>query len=200
MKFKQSAYFAAIAAALALGACTSAPGQPGGADAATQAQADAAAQAAAKAQAEADAAQQQRRQAIAEANQNARAARFAPQTYASWNEGGANVTVKFLKNGRASWEEPGKDGKPFVMHGSWRVAKGQVNVVFQNKEEKKKESFSFAPKVALVAPAAAAADAGCKALPGLLPLEANGQTEKLDNIYLWPKAQLEKNQGSCVQQ
>lgn len=198
MKFKQSAYFAAIAAALALGACTSAPGQPEGADAATQAQADAAAQAAAKAQAEADAAQQQRRQAVAEANQNARAARFAPQTYASWNEGGANVTVKFLKNGRASWEEPGKDGKPFVMYGSWRVAKGQVNVVFQNKEEKKKESFSFAPKAALIAPAAA--DAGCKALPGLLPLEANGQTEKLDNIYLWPKAQLEKNQGSCVQQ
>lgn len=198
MKFQQSASLATLAAILALSACSSAPTQPEGAATAAQAQATADAQATAKAQAEAEAAQQ-RQKAIADANQNARAARFVPQTYASWNQGGANVTVKFLKNGRVSWEEPGKDGKPFVMQGNWRVAKGgQLNVVFQNKEEKKKENFSFAPKTALISPNAA--DAGCNALPGLLPLEANGQTDKLDNVYLWPKAQLEKNQGSCVQQ
>ena len=181
-----------LAAALALTACDTAPTKNTNQQAASEAAANAA-----RAQQEAEAkAAEDRAQKIADANQSARNAKFVAQPYSSWNDKG-NVTLNFTKNGKVVWEEPGNNGV-FSMQGTWRLQKGQVVVRLYNKADKKTELFSFIPKVALIAPSAE--DADCKALPGLLPVSANGKTDNLNNIYLWPKAQVEKNQGSCIQQ
>ena len=186
-----------LAAALALTACDTAPTKSANQQAASEAAANAARaqqEAAEQAKAKAD---EERAQKIAAANQSARNAKFVAQPYSSWNDKG-NVTLNFTKNGKVVWEEPGNNGGVFTMQGNWRLQKGQVHVRLYNKADKKTELFSFVPKVALIAPSAE--DADCKALPGLLPVSANGKTDNLNNIYLWPKAQVEKNQGSCIQQ
>lgn len=182
-----------LAAALALSACDTAP-QQGNREAAAQSAANAAL-AQREAQAQAEKAEAERKQQIAEANTRAKAARFVPQSYATWADGSSNLALHFLKNGKVTWEEQTESGKPFTMAGAWRQQKGQLVVRLNNKQDKKTETFVFQPKVALIAPAAQSAQ--CQALMGLMPVSANGQTENLDKIYLWPKAQLEKNQGSC---
>ena len=182
-----------LAAALALTACDTAPTRNVNQQAASEAAANAA-----RAQQEAQAkTAEERAQQIAAANQSARTVRLVAQPYSSWNEKG-NVTLNFSRNGKVTWEEPGNNGGAFTMQGSWRQQKDQVVVRLYNKPDKKTEIFSFIPKAALIAPGTE--DADCKALPGLLPVSANGKTDNLNNIYLWPKAQVEKNQGSCIQQ
>ena len=197
MNFKSTASMAlTLAAALALSACDTAP-QQGNRDAAAQSAANAArAQQEADAKAKAEQAEADRKKQIASANASARITKFVPQSYATWVGGASNLTLHLQRNGKAIWEEPVENGKPYTMDGTWRLQKGQVVVRLNNKQDKKVETFVFLPKTALIA--ADAADASCKALSGLMPVSANGQTENLDKIYLWSKAQLEKNQGSCI--
>lgn len=198
MNFRTPVQIAAcLAVAMALSACDTAPTQNANQQAAQQSAANAArVQQEAEAKA-AEQAEQERAQKIADANQAARTGKFVAQPYGTWNEKG-NLTLNFLKGGKVVWEEPGESGGKFTMTGNWRLQKGQVLVKLYNKQDKKSESFSFVPKVALIAPSAT--DANCKALPGLLPVDANGKKDNLNNIYLWPKAQLDKNQGSCINQ
>lgn len=183
-----------LAAALALTACDTAPTKSASQQAGTEAAANAAR---AQQDAEAKAAQAavDRKKQIADANTNARAAKFVPQTYATWVGGASNLTLHLHKGGKATWEEPVESGKPYTMTGTWRLQKGQVVVRLNNKQDKKTETFVYQPKAALIAPDAAQV---CTGLPGLMPVSANGQSGNLDKIYLWPKAQVEKNQGSCI--
>lgn len=196
MKLKSTASLAlTLVAALVLSACDTAPKTHTNQQAAAQGAANAA-RVQQEAEAQAAQAEADRKKQIADANLNAKAAKFVPQSYATWVGGASNLTLHLLKNGKATWEEPSENGKPYTMGGTWRLQKGQVVVKLNNKQDKKTETFVFQPKVALIA--SDAADAACKALPGLQPVSANGQTENLDKIYLWPKAQVEKNQGSCI--
>ena len=151
-----------------------------------------------QAEARAEQAQAQRKLEIAEANRKASAAKFVPQSYATWTDGSSPLVLHFLKNGKVSWvEAAGDDSKPFTRTGTWRMQKGQLVVRIHHLQDKKPSTFVFQPKAALIAPAETHED--CKPLAGLLPVSANAQTENLDKIYLWPKTQLEANQGSCIQ-
>ena len=189
---------AACATVLLLSACGSMTSN----DAATQqAQEQAPAQAAAtqaKRDADDNKAAKERQQKIVEANQNASSARFVPQNYVTANDGGANVTMRFTKNGRVVWQQNAAEGEkaPAAMNGNWSAKGKQLRVTFYNKAEKKKEVYVFEPKVALLSPAQT--NDSCKALTGLLPVDINGTSQGLDNYYFWPQAQVTKNQGTCV--
>ena len=198
MNFQTSASVAlTLAAALALSACDTTPRQAVNQQAAAQSAANAA-QAQRDAEARAEQAQAQRKLEIAEANRKASPAKFVPQSYATWTDGHSPLVLHFLRNGKVSWvESAGDDSKPFTRTGTWRLQKGQLVVKINHLQDKKPSTFVFQPKAALIAPAETRED--CKPLAGLLPVSANAQTENLDKIYLWPKTQLETNQGSCIQ-
>ena len=191
---------ACAVAALLLSGCDTMPGNAASPQAAQQAPEAQAAAAQAKRDAEEAAAkaEREREQKIASANSNARAARFVAQNYVTVNGEGANVTMHFTKNGRVVWQQSAGQGEdaPNAMNGNWSAKGKQLRVTFYNKADKKKEVYVFEPKVALLAPAQQ--DDGCKALPGLLPVDINGTTEGLNNYYFWPKVQVDKNQGTCA--
>ena len=189
-------------AALLLVGCSSAPGSAPGA---SQSQASAAqnsaaqaaaAQAAREAQEAADKTEQERQQRIADANQKARTAKFVPQNYASHNDNGRVILLKFQKNGRVLWDETAENSEALHHVGKWSQKGKQVRLSFYNKETKNTESVMFEPKQALLSPRETNAD--CKALGGLLPLELNGDKEGLNNFYFWPESQIKRNEGTCL--
>ena len=156
----------------------------------------AAAQAARQAQEAADKAEAERVARIADANQNARSAKFVAQNYSTQNDNGRTIVLKFQKNGRVVWDETADNAEAISHSGKWTVKGKQLRLSFFNKETKATENVSFEPKQALLSPREKNAD--CKALPGLLPVELNGEKGGLGNLYFWPQTQVKRNEGTCI--
>ena len=193
---------ACAVAALLLAGCDS---LPSGAQKSAQTQQDAAqnaaaqaaaAQAARAAQESAQQAQAERVQRITDANQNARSAKFVAQNYTTQNDNGRTIVLKFQKNGRVVWDETADNAQVISHIGKWSVKGKQLRLSFFNKETQASENMSLEPKQALLSPGETNAD--CKALPGLLPLELNGDKDDLSHLYFWPQTQVTRNAGTCI--
>lgn len=193
---------ACAVAALWLAGCDSMPsaGQssaPTQSNAAQNSAAQAAAtQAAKEAQEAVDKAEAERVARIDAANKNARTAKFVAQNYTTQNDNGRTIVLKFQKNGRVLWEETAENAQALSHAGKWAVKGKQLNLSFFNKETKATENVSFEPKQALLSPREKNAD--CKALPGLLPVDLNGDKDGLGNLYFWPQAQVKRHEGTCI--
>ena len=202
MKFQTNLQISACAlAALLLVGCGSTGGSTGAmqnqqAAANSAAQAAAATQAAREAQEAADKAEQERQQRIADANQNARAAKFVAQTFTSQTGSSRTILLKFQKNGRVTWDETAENSDPVSHNGKWSIKGKQLRLSFYNKETKGTETAVFEPKQALLSPNEN--DADCKAMSGLLPVELNGDKEGLNNFYFWPQSQVTRHNGTCL--
>ena len=151
---------------------------------------------AAAAQEAADKAEAERVARIADANQNARSAKFVAQNYSTQNDNGRTIVLKFQKNGRVVWDETADNAEAISHSGKWTVKGKQLRLSFFNKETKATENVSFEPKQALLSPREK--NAGCKALPGLLPVEINGEKDGLGTLYFWPQTQVKRNEGICI--
>lgn len=151
---------------------------------------------AAAAQEAADKAEAERVARIADANQNARSAKFVAQNYSTQNDNGRTIVLKFQKNGRVVWDETADNAEAISHSGKWTVKGKQLRLSFFNKETKATENVSFEPKQALLSPREKNAD--CKALPGLLPVEINGEKDGLGTLYFWPQTQVKRNEGTCI--
>ena len=151
---------------------------------------------AAAAQEAADKAEAERVVRIADANQNARSAKFVAQNYSTQNDNGRTIVLKFQKNGRVVWDETADNAEAISHSGKWTVKGKQLRLSFFNKETKATENVSFEPKQALLSPREKNAD--CKALPGLLPVEINGEKDGLGTLYFWPQTQVKRNEGICI--
>ena len=185
----------AVAALLLVG-CDSMPSAAQNVAQTQQSTAQNSAAQAAAAQEAADKAEAERVARIADANQNARSAKFVAQNYSTQNDNGRTIVLKFQKNGRVVWDETADNAEAISHSGKWTVKGKQLRLSFFNKETKATANVSFEPKQALLSPREKNAD--CKALPGLLPVELNGEKGGLGNLYFWPQTQVKRNEGTCI--